>query len=178
MATEEFGRKDYFHTLDLEGVRLRMKISSKVVPTIRSHFKRKYREQSLRCQSCKHPPSRKEASQPESNSNEVDKIQTSESTSQAKECSPNDNEDFPLDSSSHLIHHCPTFRKNLLNKDLSKGEDIVSFFKEIIKHRTENNEDWIFPSYLSCVKEAEICSGDTGVSPTHSRCLEVTQITV
>ena len=54
---------------------------------------------------------------------------------------PNDNEDFPLDSSSHLIHHCPTFRKNLLNKDLSKDEDIVSFFTEIIKHRTENNED-------------------------------------
>ena len=141
MATKEFGRKDYFNKLDLEGVRLRMKISSKVVPTIRSHFKRKYKEQSLRCQSCKHPSSLEEASQPDSNSNEMDIIQTSESAGQAEKSTSNGIEDSPLDSSSHLIHHCPTFRKNLRNKDLSKDEDLVLFFQEIIQHRIENKED-------------------------------------
>ena len=141
METEEFGRKDYFHNLDLEGVRLRMKISSKVVPTVRSHFKRKYREKSLRCPSCKHPSTPEEAQQPDSNYNGVDQIQTHESTDQAGKSSSIGEEDFPLDSSSHLIHHCPTFRKNLRNKDLSKDEDLVSFFCEIIRYRTENKED-------------------------------------
>ena len=127
MEREEFGRKDYFNNLDLEGVRLRMKISSKVIPTIRSHFKRKYKEQSLRCPSCKLPSSQEEAIQPDSNSNGMDQIQTPESTDQAGKSSSYGSEDFPLDSSSHLIHHCPTFRKNLRNKDLSKDEDLVSF---------------------------------------------------
>ena len=110
METEEFGRKDYFHNLDLEGVRLRMKISSKVVPTVRSHFKRKYKEKSLRCPSCKHPSTQEEAQQPDSNYNGVDQIQTPESTDQSGKSSSIGGEYIPLDLSSHLIHHCTTFR--------------------------------------------------------------------
>ena len=53
MCKEEFERKKYFQELNLEQVRMRMKVSSKVVPTVRSHFKRKYRNKTLSCPSCK-----------------------------------------------------------------------------------------------------------------------------
>ena len=49
---EKFARKDYFHNLDLEGVRTRFRISSKMVPTIRKNFSRKYRQQTLTCPAC------------------------------------------------------------------------------------------------------------------------------
>ena len=52
-ADEEFKRKDYFSALNLEDVRMKFKIESKVVPTIRNHFKRKYRNNSLKCPSCR-----------------------------------------------------------------------------------------------------------------------------
>merc|ERR1711954_125743 len=44
---EEFKRKEYFNTLDLEGVRLKIKLTSKAVPTLITHFKRKYRDKTL-----------------------------------------------------------------------------------------------------------------------------------
>ena len=65
---EEFKRKEYFNTLDLEGVRLKIKLTSKVVPTVRTHFKRKYRDKSLRCPSCRNFTSLQEDLMPDRNS--------------------------------------------------------------------------------------------------------------
>ena len=52
---EEFERKEFFQTLDLEGIRWMMRITSGMVNTIRGNFKQKYRriDQSITCQSCK-----------------------------------------------------------------------------------------------------------------------------
>ena len=52
MSTETFERKEYFYKLTLEMVRLRFKISSKIVPTVRNNFKRKYKSTNLSCPSC------------------------------------------------------------------------------------------------------------------------------
>ena len=51
-AKETFGRKEYFYNLDLEGVRTRFRISSKMFPTIRKNFSRKYQNQTLTCPAC------------------------------------------------------------------------------------------------------------------------------
>ena len=53
MSTETFEKKQYFSELTLEMVRLKFKISSKVVPTIRNNFKRKYKDSSFSCPSCR-----------------------------------------------------------------------------------------------------------------------------
>ena len=53
MSEEAFERKGYFYELSLEMVRLRFKIASKVVPTVRKNFKRKYQNTTLSCPSCK-----------------------------------------------------------------------------------------------------------------------------
>merc|ERR1711954_19698 len=41
LANEKFERKEYFHKLDLENARLRFKINSEVIPTVRSQFRNK-----------------------------------------------------------------------------------------------------------------------------------------
>ena len=53
MAKEKFKPEEYFANLKLEDVRMKFKQTSRVLPTIRSHFKRKYKETSLKCPSCK-----------------------------------------------------------------------------------------------------------------------------
>ena len=52
-SKEEFERKSYFRTLNLEQTRDRYRISSSMVKDIRGNFPSKYRGESLRCQSCK-----------------------------------------------------------------------------------------------------------------------------
>ena len=53
LSQEKFEKKSYFSELDLENVRMKFKIRSRVVPTIRKNFPSKYRNRSLTCQSCK-----------------------------------------------------------------------------------------------------------------------------
>ena len=60
LSLESFERKSYLNNLSLENARMRYKISSCVIPTVRSHFSRKYRPTSLSCPACRNsssPPS-------------------------------------------------------------------------------------------------------------------------
>ena len=43
LIKDEYRRKDYFKTLDLEGARLRFRISSNMVESVRSNFPGQYR---------------------------------------------------------------------------------------------------------------------------------------
>ena len=83
LKKEEFKRKEYFYSLRLEDIRMKFKLESKVFPTIRNHFKRKYKNRSLRCPSCRN-------------------ILLS---------SPGEDEDEVIDTSSHILNHCPAFRE-------------------------------------------------------------------
>ena len=51
---EEFERKQFFNSLDLEGIRMMMKIKGQMVNKIRGNFKDLYRRknQPITCQSC------------------------------------------------------------------------------------------------------------------------------
>ena len=49
---EDFGRKDYFYIHKLEDVRALVRISSRMVETVRGNFPNKYRKKSLICPSC------------------------------------------------------------------------------------------------------------------------------
>ena len=109
---EEFKRKDYFYSLRLEDVRLKFKSESRVVPTIRNHFKRKYRSRSLNCPSCQVTS----LSIPEEEGNEM------------------------LDTSRHILYHCPAFREQRLHRNFEDDQDLVDFLNEIIKYRIANDE--------------------------------------
>ena len=50
---ESFERKPYFHTMNLENVRTRVRISSRMLATVRSDFPNKYKKKSLVCPSCR-----------------------------------------------------------------------------------------------------------------------------
>ena len=54
LVKDKYRRKDYFKTLDLEGARLRFRISSNMVESVRSNFPGKYRAKGkpLTCPSC------------------------------------------------------------------------------------------------------------------------------
>ena len=138
---DEFKRKEYFDSLDLEGVRMKIKLTSKVVPTIRTHFKRKYKERSLQCPSCKNFSSQEEYVKPDRNFSQPDLIQQHESTVQADISSSKNEYESPLDSSNHLMFTCPAFRKNRENRDMSNDNDLCDFFREIIQYRIDHDEE-------------------------------------
>ena len=137
MSEEPFERKPYFYSMNLESVRMKFRISSHMVQTIRKNFRSKYKHASLRCPSCKDFPTIPDAR----NSS----TQEEENTIQGSFCQQKANdEDFPLDSQHHLIYDCPAFRKNRLGKDMTNDQHLVEIFKEIIEYRLENNQDWIY----------------------------------
>ena len=93
---------------------MKFKLESKVFPTIRNHFKRKYENRSLRCPSCRN-------------------ISLS---------SPGEDEDENevIDTSSHILYHCPAFREQRLHKNFDDDQDLLDFLKEVIDHRIANDE--------------------------------------
>ena len=52
LSTEPFERKAFISELSLENARMKFKIFSNVVPSVCTHFSRKYREKSLACPAC------------------------------------------------------------------------------------------------------------------------------
>ena len=110
-ANETHGRKKYFQTLDLEGVRMRFRILSGMVNTVKSNFKQSFKNKSLTCESCKH-------------------LMVGERE-----------EDKPIDSQLHLIESCKAFEDLRTQSDLNSDAGIVSFFKEVIHRRIVNSED-------------------------------------
>ena len=56
LSKESFERKPYFYSMNLESVRMKFKISSHMVQTVRKICKGKYKLHSPRCPSCKDFP--------------------------------------------------------------------------------------------------------------------------
>ena len=52
-----------------------------------------------------------------------------------KESSP------PEDTQNHVVSDCPEFEHLQFDRDISNDADLAEFFKEVIKHRLEENED-------------------------------------
>ena len=103
---ETFGRKQYFQNLDLEGVRARFRISSKMVPTIRKNFPRKYQNQTFTCQAC-------------SNLQEEKCLDTQDHVLTACSAYSDLRNEFNLNEDKDLV----VFFRNVLERRLDQGQD-------------------------------------------------------
>ena len=135
MTKDEFKRKDYFSNLNLEDVRLKFKQTSKVIPTVRSHFKRKYKERSLKCPSCKEfrdeTTLQEELHSPSANIHPLESLANQEDETSQKD----------MDTSFHLLYRCPAFREFRINKNFDNDQDLCDFLRQVIEYRMENHED-------------------------------------
>ena len=129
-----------------------MKVSCKVVPTVRSHFKRKYMNRSLSCPSCKGT-----SNQPNQGHrmhwNERSAYTESDSNSLLEDFQPSGNtryeeslqteDSFKMtDSSYHFLYVCSTFREIHENKNMLMNDQyLVHFYDQVIQYRIENGED-------------------------------------
>ena len=111
---EEFERKEFFEELDLESVRMMMKIKGGMVNTIRGNFKQKHRKknQSITCQSCKEA---RELEDPESKK--------------------------PIDTQLHVLEECEAFDDIRHEYDIHRNEGLVEFFKQVVKRIIQAGED-------------------------------------
>ena len=119
LIKDEYRRKDYFKTLDLEGARLRFRISSNMVESVRSNFPGKYRAKGkpLTCPSCSNASVTNQG-----NSTVVDSS--------------------PRDDLNHILTECKVYEDMRANrKIMTSDSDLVAFFKEVIEYRRLNKED-------------------------------------
>ena len=111
-AGELYGKKEYFHELNLEQCRDFFRYRSSMISTVRANFSRKYKRDSLECQSCKHLH----------NNGDLDM-------------------NLVRDTQSHLLYQCPAFAKERDKYDITSSKGIIGFFKSVIKYREENGQD-------------------------------------
>ena len=114
--SEPFNRKSYFYNQNLEAVRYRFRISSKMLD-VKANFPSKYRTTGISCPSCKHM-----------------KKKTNNNVTQ----SPNNDSSIPAESLA--------FDDLRDNYDLSQDYQIVKYFKEVLSRRdqfegVEDDED-------------------------------------
>ena len=121
LSEEPFERKEFFNALDLEGARLKFRISSHMVDSVRSHFPSKYRARNkpLSCPSC-------------SNNHISDDEKPDE----------DDLRNSPRDDLNHIMTKCIKYEEMRINRDIfSSDSDLVDFFKDVLEYRQKNNED-------------------------------------
>ena len=116
LSLEPFERKGYLNSLSLENARMRFKVASSVIPTVRSHFSRKYRPTSLSCPACSsssNPTSR----EPEEETN-------------------------PRDTASHILLVCDEY-SDLKGDDFDHTDDkmLAEFFLKVVQRRIANGHD-------------------------------------
>ena len=114
---EEFERKEFFYVHKLEDVRALIRISSRMVETVRSDFPNKYRKRSLVCPSCR----------PEVN------ISTNRQTDETR--------NGPLDTLEHIKWNCAAFKELRSQYDVNDDCELIKFFKCVVEQRKERGED-------------------------------------
>ena len=101
----------------------------------------------MSCPSCKNISIPKEDAragdhtQQSRHSNSLDQIPVSGNPDEAETNSSIPLVENYMDSSSHLLHHCPTFRNIALQKNFENDKDIIDFYRAVIDYRIEHNED-------------------------------------
>ena len=125
LSKEPFERKAFLSELNLERSRMKYKLLSSVVPTVRSHFSNKYKEKSLAC--------------PECSSNE------SADTDQVKDRHNNSNNldaSKPKDTVDHIVLHCKEY-DDLKDEGFDPLNDdmLTDFFGKVIQRRIEKGYD-------------------------------------
>ena len=54
---------------------------------------------------------------------------------------PEEERNEMLDTSRHILYHCPAFREQRLHRNFEDDQDLVDFLKEIIEYRIANDEN-------------------------------------
>ena len=108
-SKEEFKRKPYFYTLNLNEIRYRFKIQSFMVESFKANFSSKFRGESLACQYC----------------NKVNR-QTDEGTYE------------PQDTQEHNLTECPAFRDLRSMYDTKTDRGLVQYFTAVVDRRKED----------------------------------------
>ena len=122
LSVETFERKQYLSTLSLENARMRFRVSSSFVQSVRTHFSRKYRPISLACPECSHPDARPTIGATESIPGSINQSQ-------------------PRDTMTHILK-CEAYRD--LRGDSFDPEDdkmLAEFFTKVVQRRIENGVD-------------------------------------
>ena len=114
---EKFERKEYFYIHKLEDVRALVRISSRMLETVRGDFPNKYRKKSLVCPSCC-----PEVNQPTNKQSDEGKT-------------------GPIDTLEHIQFNCEAFNELRAQYDLSDDLQLIQFFKSVDEHRKERGED-------------------------------------
>ena len=120
LSNETFERKQYFANLSLENARMSFRVSSKLVPTIRSNYPSKYRRQDipLTCPTCSNLSSSPTSGLPTS-----------------------DTAPPPLHSQSHILTDCvgvSDLRAECNEKD---DKSLAVFFRKVVARHIEMGED-------------------------------------
>ena len=137
MSKESFERKKYFFSMNLESVRMKFRISSHMVQTVRKNFRRRYQNVSLTCPSCKDSPLMIDM---EVSSSQGEDFHPSGSFCQQISDDEMKSSSKPTDTQNHLLHHCPTFRNARIGKNMLDDQQVVDFFREVLEYRRENDQ--------------------------------------
>ena len=121
-SSESFRRKSYFYDLDLEAVRYRFRISSKMLD-VKANFPRKYRRSGINCPSCKQ-------------TRIVNNNRFQSTTPEVLDPSP------PSESQSHIMFDCSAFQGLREKYDINEDKQIVAFFKEALFHRDQIDDEY------------------------------------
>ena len=121
LSCEPFERKSYLSTLSLANARMRFRVSSGVVQTIRSNYPRKYRGRSLACPGCH-------------GSRATNSDSLSDSNFSLNNQSETDTQTHVLYCESYSDFRGPSF-------DPNNDKMLAEFFSKVVMRRMENGED-------------------------------------
>ena len=117
LCKEKFEEKSFLKTLSLENARMRCKVFSGVIPTVRTQFSRKYSPRSLSCPACTASDTAPPTHEP-----------TRHST--------------PQDTTEHILIFCDAYN-DLKDEDFDHNDDrmIAKFFRKVVQRRIEEEHD-------------------------------------
>ena len=132
LSIEPFERKSYFSCLSLTQARMRFRVASSFVPTVRGDFSRKYRHKSLSCPGCSKT---EQFASPPVVEGEPGEPQTSLS-------SVSTNQPAPRDSISHILV-CKAYSdiRSSIELDHRNDEKLANFFIQVVQRRIDNGDD-------------------------------------
>ena len=121
LSQETFGRKSYFFSLPLDAARMRFRIASKLVQTIRTNFSSQYRRkgQLLTCPLCS-------------------KSDLNENASPAtRDMSDEQQSPQPLHSQSHILTECEAMSDLRTECEPNDDYSLAIFFKKVVARNME-----------------------------------------
>ena len=130
MASEPFERKKFFYELNLENARMRYKLHNDLVPSVRTHFSRKYRNTALTCPACarglEDRPSQAPVTPPHTPGDRG---------------SSDRNFTLPSDTTTHILMHCEEY-KDPQGENFDPEDDtlLAQFFRRVVERRLEKGD--------------------------------------